>query len=353
MRERYDTPVLLWFVQVLLERHGLSAEVARVVASGFMEADLLGFPTHGLIRVPANLRWLSSGETRPAGEPRVLVDRPALANWDAERLPGHWAMHLAAQRAIRGAAEAGSFTLTLRRCQHIACAAAALVPLVEAELIALLMVSSPEEAYVSPFGGSRRLFSNNPLAFTAPAADGPILFDISMAITAGGQIARAARQGRRLPEPAIVRPGGAVTDDPGALEPDGAIMPLGGLGHGHKGHALTLMTEVLSQALAGHGRARAAGTSEQNSVFLQVFDPGAFADRGDYDREVDHLLAMIEGCPPDDPRRPVRVPGRRAWRERLRQMRDGVVVDREVMTGLRPFAERAGLSTPEPVSLVE
>jgi L-lactate dehydrogenase len=323
--------------------------MAAVVARGFVEADLLGYPTHGLNRVAANLGWLRSGETRAAGVPEVLVDRPALANWDAHRLPGHWALHRAMARALSGARESGTFTLTLRRCQHVACVAAALVPVVAAEFIALVMVSSPEEAFVSPFGGSARLFSNNPLAFTAPAPDGPLLFDISMAITAGGQVARAVRHARPLPEAAIRMPDGTVTADPTALARGGAIMPLGGPTHGHKGHALTLMTEVLSQALAGFGRSRADGASEQNSVFLMVMDPAAFGDRADYDREMTHLTRMVERSRADDPTRPVRVPGRSTWQARSRQLAEGVDLDDGVVESLVPFASDAGVDLPVPL----
>lgn len=348
--EIYAAGDLHHLVAGLFRAAGLPEEMAAVVARGFLEADLLGYPTHGINRVAANLRWLQSGETDPVGEPRVLTDRPALANWDAHRLPGHWAMHLAVARAIRGARAAGTFTLTLRRCQHVACVAAALVPVLEADLVGMAMVSSPEEAFVSPFGGSARLFSNNPLAFAAPAQGGPILFDVSMAITAGGQVARAARQGRSLPEPSLALADGRVTADPSALQRGGAILPMGGRGHGHKGHALTLMTEVLSQALAGYGRARSAGASEQNSVFLQVLDPAAFCAWADYDREVNHLVAMVEASRPDDPTRPVRVPGRRAWQQRLRQLTDGVALDAGTLSELAPFAEQAGLMLPQRIN---
>jgi L-lactate dehydrogenase len=279
------------FAAALFERAGLPLERARVVGRGFLEADLLGFTTHGLAKVPNNLKWLASGETDPLAEPEVLVERSALANWDAHRLPGHWAMHLATLHAIEHARDAGAFTMTLRRCQHVACLASTLVPFVEAELVALMMVSSPEEAFVSPFGGSQRLFSNNPLAFVAPTSSGPILFDVSMAITAGSQVDRAARNGERLPEASVKTAEGELTDDPGAFARGGSVVPLGGPGHGHKGHALTILTETLTQALAGYGREQSRGMSEQNSVFLHVMDPAAFGPRSAYDREVDHMTA--------------------------------------------------------------
>ena len=219
-------------------------------------------------------------------------------------------------------------------------------------MIVLMMVSSPDEAFVSPFGGSARLFSNNPIALTAPgpgypdASPWPVLFDVSMAITAGSQVARAARLGERLPEAALKSPSGQVTEDPVALRQGGSVMPVGGTGHGHKGHALTLMTEVLSQALAGYGRAGTRPESELNSVYLQVLDPAAFCLPADYDRELSHLVQMVEGSTADDPERPVRVPGRNAWASRTRQRQEGVTLDPGVLAALAPFAAAAGLELP-------
>jgi len=343
---------LLAFITDLFAAHGMSEEIAPVVARGFVEAELLGFRSHGLARVSANLDWLASGATPGSGTPRVLVDRPAVGNWDGLGLPGYWVMHLALAHAIERARDTGAFTMTLRRCQHVACLAAALLPAVEARMVALMMVSSPNEAFVSPFGGSGRLFSNNPLAFTAPGsltlaeAEPPLLFDVSMAITAGSQVDRAGRLGRKLPEAAIKTASGQVSDDPAEFRQGGSVMPIGGLTHGHKGHALTLMTEVLTQALAGHGRSRSESENEHNSIYLQVLDPRAFADPEDYDREINHLQRMVADSPADDPGRPVRLPGRRAWAVRLSQMADGVDLDPGAMEALAPYAQKTGLELP-------
>ncbi|MEM8767980.1 MAG: Ldh family oxidoreductase [Pseudomonadota bacterium] len=347
MAEVYALTELEPYLSALFEAAGLVGDRSAAMSRGFIEADLLGFPSHGVAKVAGNLRWLESGETAKSGDPTVLVDLPAVASWDANRLPGHWIMREAARVAIAKASEVGAFTLTIRRAQHVACLAASLVPIAEAGMVGLMMVSSPEEVFVSPFGGSERLFSNNPIAFTAPSAAGTVLFDVSMAITAGGQVARAARLGEPLPEAALKTRDGQVSADPQALGQGGSVMPVGGLGHGHKGHALTIMTEVLTQALNGFGREAGQGQfSEQNSVFLQVFNPAAFGDQADYEREMAFLFERIEGSAPDSTEHPIRVPGRGAWARRERQLREGITLDDGTLDRLLPFAEEAGLTPP-------
>jgi L-lactate dehydrogenase len=353
MVDRYRVADLETFVTALFSAAGLAGPRARALAHVFLEADLLGFSTHGLQRVPSNLHWLDTGITRRQGELRVLRDRSAVFAWDADFLPGPWVLSEAVATALQRVRETGVVTATLTRCTHVACLAAYLVPVIEAQCIGIITVSTPDERFVSPFGGRTPVFSNNPLAFCAPAAGPPLLFDISMAITAGGHVARAAREQRRLPERCLKTAGGEATDDPAALgtDPSGSVMPIGGLGHGHKGYALTLMTEVLSQVLAGHGRVGGAGAGEANGVFLQVIDPQAFSDWDDYLREMAALLDATLAANPDDPGNPVRIPGHAAWQRRAEAHRDGVELYPGLFAALLPWAERFGIVVPPALRL--
>ncbi len=349
MAERYAPAALQSFAAGLFEGAGLSEDRARTMARVFVEADLLGFTTHGLARVPINLAWLRNGVTRADGEPVAISDRPGVFCWDAGFLPGPWVLERALDELVERARTNGIAAATLRRCTHVACLAAYLVPVAEAGLVGTLVVSTPDERFVSPFGARQAVFSNNPIAFCAPTSGAPLLFDVSMAITAGGQIARAARDGRRLPEPCLKTADGRATDDPSAMaaDPPATVMPIGGLGHGHKGYALTLMTEVLSQALGGHGRLDAAGEGEANSVFVEVLDPAAFGGRQAYLAEVDHLVALCREATPDEPGEPVRVPGERAWARRARALRKGVELHPGVFEALLPWGERLGVPPPQ------
>ncbi|MEZ5561250.1 MAG: Ldh family oxidoreductase [Pseudomonadales bacterium] len=352
MSARYSAPALERFASDLLVAAGLPPARAAALARIFVTADLLGYSTHGLQRLPSNLRWLEQGRMRREGEPEVLRDRLAVFSWDAHFLPGPWVLTRAVDEALGRVARTGVVTATLRRCSHVACLAAYLVPVLERRLVGLLVVSTPDERFISPFGGRDAVFSNNPLAFCAPTGGLPILFDVSMAITAGGRIARAAREGRQLPEACLKTADGRVSADPAVLsgEPPGTVMPIGGPGHGHKGYALTLMTEVLSQALSGHGRSAAAGEGEANSVFLQVLDPEAFTDWSDYQREVDVLVSQCLDSRADRPEQPVRIPGHAAWRRRQQQLAQGVSLYPGILAQLETWAGRLHVTLPVPLA---
>lgn len=349
MSKRYDAAELQQFASEMFQRAGLAAERAEVMAKVFLQADLLGFTTHGMNRVASNLGWLLDGESRKEGEPHLLTDRGNCFNWDADFLPGPWVLTLAIEQALQRVPEHGVVTATIRRSQHIACLAAYLPPIVEAGYVAILTCSTPAENTVSPQGSRDPLFSANPLAFAAPAGDYPLLFDISMSVTAGGYVARAQREGRKMPQPCLKDSEGNISDDPAAFKNGGSILPVGGADHGYKGAALSAMLEVLSMALGGYGRADTAAKDddEANSVFLQIIDPQAFGSRADFLRQTVTLCDLWENSRSDSDS-PVRVPGQRAWAARAQQLREGVELYPSIMEDLRPWAEKLGVPMPRP-----
>ncbi|WP_226647846.1 Ldh family oxidoreductase [Microbulbifer variabilis] len=347
MPSYYSARELQEFASALFQRVGLARHRADVMAGVFLQADLLGFTTHGLQRVANNLEWLQSGESRLSGEPQVLSDRGNCFNWDAQFLPGPWVLTRAIKQALSRIPEQGVVTAIIRRSQHIACLAAYLPQIIEAGYVAILTCSTPGENTVSPQGGLDPLFSANPLAFAAPAGEYPLLFDISMSITAGAYVARAQREQTKMPTPCLKDKQGNLSDDPLAFENGGSILPVGGADHGYKGAALSAMLEVLSMALGGYGRddESATGDKEANSIFLQIIDPQAFGAQADFLRQTMALSHLWEQNRSDSSK-PVRVPGQRAWATRARQLRDGVELYPSIVQDLQRWAEKLEVPLP-------
>ncbi|WOX04952.1 Ldh family oxidoreductase [Microbulbifer pacificus] len=350
MSQRYSAEDLKQFASALFASTGLEGGRAEIMADTFLQADLLGFTTHGLHRVTTNLQWLQSGASRLHGEPSVLADRGNCFNWDAEFLPGPWVVHRAIDQALARVREHGVVTATIRRSQHIACLAAYLPKIIEHNCVGFLTCSTPAEHTVSPQGSKTPLFSANPIAFCAPAADYPLLFDISMSVTAGGYVSRAAREGKKLPGQYLKDRDGQLSDDPKSFADGGSILPVGGADHGYKGAALSAMLEVLSMALSGYGRADdVSEDDEANSVFLQIIDPKAFGSERNFLRQTTALMQLWEQCESDS-NDPLRVPGKRAWKLRNAQLESGVELYPSIVSDLEKLAESTGISMPEAIS---
>lgn len=351
MTPRYRPAELTDRTAALFTAAGLDDRIARCVADILVEAELLGYDTHGLQFIPAYIRAIETGATATSGEPRVLADHGNTILLDANRLPGQWAVIHALEMALVRLPAQRVVTVAIRRCGNISCLATYVKRAAGRGAMAILATSSPDNNAVAPPGARQGRLSTDPLAVGIPAEPHPILIDTSTASVSNRRIERARRAGTRLPFPALIDAQGRPTDDPEAFfaDPPGAIMPVGGAELGHKGFAFAILVEALTSGLAGIGRA-SDGKSGGSNIFLQVIDAAGFAGAEAFRRETSALAAHCRAAEPADPAAPVRMPGDRAFRLFAEQSRAGVALHPEVAALIRPVFERYGVAIPEVIA---
>lgn len=345
MIQPFDT--LVSFAAGLLAASGLDHDKAQVTARLLVTADAMGHTTHGLAQLPDYLEEIENGLMATAGEPDIVSDRGAAVVWDGRRLPGVWLTARAIEVGTERARQHGLCAIAIRRSHHIACLASFLPIATEAGMMVIIASSDPSDAHVAPFGGTRAVFTPDPLAVGIPTGADPILVDTSASITTAGMSARLRRSGQRFPGAWAIDADGRATDDPNVLtrNPKGTLLPTGGLDHGHKGYGLALMIEALSQGLAGYGRADGE-TGWGASVFVQVFDPSAFAGLPAFTRQTDWTVEACRTNPPVREDRPVRLPGANAVAGLRKAHAEGVTLFPGVLEGLSPWAGKLGVPLP-------
>jgi len=346
---RHDAPALIRFAADLLQHAGLEAEKSAAVAEILVEGDLLGHTTHGLQLLAPYLGELESGGMAKSGSPRVLADFPAAVTWDGQELAGPWLMLQAIALAAERAKKNGTCTVVIRRSHHIACLAAYLKRVTDRNLMVILSCSDPRVASVAPHGGRRALYTPNPIAAAWPTGGDPVMLDVSLSITSNGFVNRCRTEGRKLPGPWLIDHEGNPTDDPKAAftQPPGALLPIGGLDHGHKGYALGLLVEALTSGLGGFGRADSP-TKWTANVFLQVIDPALFGGAGDFIRQTAWLSAACHETPPRAGFESVRLPGEAGLRRREAQLKNGIELHPGILPALASWAQKFGVAPPAP-----
>ena len=343
--ERFYAQELREFAAGALAAAGMPEDKAAVVASGLVEADLYGHTTHGLALLAEYVAEVESGEMAVDGVPKVLASRGASACWDGRRLPGIWLTARAVGEACGRADAFGLGAVAIRRSHHIGCLASFLESPARRGYLVMVLCSDPGDALVAPFGGASPVLTPNPIAAGIPRGGAPVLLDLSTSITTAGLTARTRAQGERLPGHWLIDPQGDATDDPCALDRGGALLPLGGLDHGHKGFALGLLVEALTQGLAGFGRAdEPSGWGA--SVLVLAFAPPMFAGAEPFERQVDWLAEACRASRPASAQRGVRIPGELALERKAAALRDGVELFPGIAQALRALAERLGRPPP-------
>lgn len=347
---RYAAAELRAAATALLVAAGMDAAMAQDVADVLVEGDLLGHDTHGLALLAPYLAELEAGAMRTHGSYRVVSERAATALWDGERLPGPWLTRRAIDAAVERAQQAGSGTVVVRRSHHIACLAAYLMRATDRGCALLLACSDPNAASVAPHGGLAPVFTPDPLAFGVPTSGDPVLIDLSASLTTNGMTARLHKQGRRLAHPWLLDAAGHATDDPAVLftEPKGTILPTGGVDAGHKGYALALIVEMLTGALAGHGRADPR-EGWGATVFVQAIDTAAFGGSAAFERQADWLVDACRSSPPRPGAAAVRLPGQRGMELRRDQLQRGIALQADIMPALAPWSGKLKVGLPQPL----
>ena len=345
---RYSADALIAFATTLAERAGVRADIARDVADVLVTGDLLGHTTHGLALLPPYLAEIEKGSMTKSGEPAVVNSRPAGETWDGKRLPGPWLTLRALDAAAAMAATHGTGTVVIRRSHHIACLAVYLLRATQQGLVAIVQSSDPTVRAVVPHGGLTPIMTPNPIAAGLPTSGDPILMDISSSITSMGFAAQQAKAGKKLPGPWLIDHQGNATDDPNVLsaEPQGALLPLGGLDAGYKGFGIGLLIEALTGGLAGHGRADPP-EGWGGTIFVQVLDPAAFGGLEAFKRQMDHVAAAAHASKPRVGTARVRLPGEAGMTRFKEQREKGVALYPTIMPGIAPWAEKLGVNMPK------
>jgi LDH2 family malate/lactate/ureidoglycolate dehydrogenase len=341
----FDARALTTFAEAGLAKAGLPQEPAASVARGLVEADLLGHTTHGLALLADYVEEVTAGGMEKAGRPETVQERGAVATWDARRLPGIWTTELAIEASVERARRLGLGAVALRRSHHIACLAAFLEAPARQGIAVLVFSSDPGESRVAPFGGVTPVLMPDPIAAGLPAEPDPIMIDISTSITTMGLTNRTKRQGGKLPGRWLLTPDGQATDDPHVVGAGGALLPVGGLDHGHKGFGLGLLVEMLTQGLSGYGRADKP-SDWGAAVLVMAIDPEAFGGREAFLRQSGFIAQACRDAKPLAIEAPVRLPGAAGLARKRRALAEGVALSPEIVSSLTELSGRLGIALP-------
>ena len=345
--QRYAVDALRRLAGDLFVAAGMDDEKAASVARVLVTGDMLGQRTHGIALCPRYIDEIDAGQMEPRGEPEVVRDTSSVFVWDGGYRPGPWLVSRALEQAAARVGEHGVVTGVIRRSHHTACLAALIKQVTDRGLVVILASSDPSTGFVAPYGGKEPLLTPNPIAVGYPASHAPVLIDVSTSITTVGMTRQKSAADTPFAQPWLIDRDGVPTCDPHVLDPGagGSLLLLGGREYGHKGFGLSLMVEMLTHGLGGFGRL----DSEPRwcaDIFLQVLDPGAFAGRDAFLKQMDFLTERCHANAPIDPQQPVRLPGEMAQR-RIRDAEvNGLDLPPAVFAALARDAQRFGVALP-------
>jgi len=318
----------------VLARAGVPEKHAEIQTDLFMEAEMRGLPSHGLLRLPRVVDRIKVGLSDPEVSGRHTWSARNFLRVDGERGLGPVVALSALNAIIPRAIEDGIAIAAIRDANHMG----ALAYYVEfaAKLDVICIGFTISEALVHPFGGRKALIGTNPIAIGVPAEPAPLVLDMATSLVSMGKIHDYSNRGHSIPEGWAVDQNGDPTTDAQAAK-SGALAPFGGA----KGYALGVAIEVLVASLATSaigkhvsGTLDSSHPSNKGDVFIAICPqniPHARAIVSEYLSELRETL-------PARPGQPVLVPGDRARISRERSMKEGINIDDNLFNKLKKLA---------------
>ena len=216
---------------------------------------------------------------------------------------------------------------------------------------------------VAPHGGAEARFVTNPFTVGVPrAGTDPILLDFATSTIAHGKALVAMRRGVPVPEGTVIDAEGRPTTDPCVLfePPIGALRTFAG----HKGHALSIVCELLGAAMiggpTGHRANHLPVPGVINNMLAILIDPARLGAGRAFGLEMDELVGWVRSARLDatgEAQGGVLMPGEPEVRSRA-ERRTHVPLDANTLDGLADAARRAsamggGDALVDPWSLVD
>ena len=336
--ERYSEEILL--------KAGFDAEESAFMAKELVTANLVGYDSHGVIRIPQYLDQMKMGKIVPGAKIEIVKETPTTAIVDGHLKFGQMVGFAMADLVMKKAKAYGVGCAVSLNAAHAGRVGSYTEYIANNGYLAFCTVGLCYDKPLAPWGAKESRMGTNPISWAVPRKGSfPVFMDGSMTVVAEGKVRTYVQKGEQLPEGWIRDGYGHDTTDPMALyrDPPGTIYPVGGRNSGGvKGSALAVMANMFALALANDDYWSHSEQLTENGIFLLAIDPDAFCGRERYEAQVLNHSEYIKSAAPEDGVEKVMMPGEYEHENYKRNMEAGIELPCDTWNGLIAIAKSLG-----------
>lgn len=325
-------------------------EDAELVSDLLVEANLTGFDSHGVIRIPIYARGIKMGAVKPGAEIKIIRETRSTAvidgGWNLGQVVAKYAMNVCIEKARKSVVG----LVTAKNSQHAGRLNTYAEMAMAQNMIGIASVNSA--SYVAPYGGKSKQLGTNPLCFAIPSGkEKPMVLDMATSVWARGKIMVHLARGEELPEGVFMDPDGDPTTDPGWYTKGGVLRNLGGEIAGYKGFGLSLLVEILTGALTEGGVSNSEEYRSRpfyggNGIFMMAIDVGQITELDAFKKRVDDLLSTVRDSPTAPGYEEILIPGEPERLKKEERLKEGIFVEDKTWGDLTVLAEELGVKIP-------
>jgi uncharacterized oxidoreductase len=323
---------------------------ADLVSDLLVEANLTGFDSHGVIRIPIYARGIKMRAVKPGAEIKVIRETPSTAvidgGWNLGQVVAKYAMNVCIEKARKCVVG----LVTVKNSQHAGRLNTYAEMAMSQDMIGIASVNSA--SYVAPFGGKTKQLGTNPLCFAIPAGkEPPMILDMATSVWARGKIMVYLARGEELPEGIFMDPDGNTTTDPSWYTKGGVLRNLGGEIAGYKGFGLSLLVEILTGALTEGGVSNSEEYRSRpfyggNGIFMMAIDVGQITEINQFKKRVDNLLNTVKNSPTAPGYKEILIPGEPERQKKEQRLKEGIFIENKTWIALTDLAKELNIIIP-------
>jgi uncharacterized oxidoreductase len=326
-------------------------EDAELVSSLLVEANLTGFDSHGVIRIPIYARGIKMGAVKPGAEIKIIRETPSTAfidgGWNLGQVVAKYAMKVCIEKARKNVVG----LVTVKNSQHAGRLNTYAEMAMAEDMIGIASVNSA--SYVAPYGGKSKQLGTNPLCFAIPSGDEPpMILDMATSVWARGKIMVYLARGEELPEGIFMDPEGNPTRDPSWYTKGGVLRNLGGEIAGYKGFGLSLLVEILTGALTEAGVSNSEEYRSRpfyggNGIFMMAIDVKQITDLESFKKRVDNLLNSVKNSPTAPGYEEILIPGEPERIKKAERLEKGIFIEEKTWNDIVTLARELNVIIPD------
>lgn len=299
-----------------LKENFTDEESARI-AEYLLWAEMSGIKTQGLLKMTGTE---PIQDIKPKHKIRVERDTKLSQLINAGAYPAPLVSQQATDVVIQKAKEHGFAIVSVHNTFSSNGAQAYYAErIAKADLIGIVMARSPGST--APFDSIDPLFGTNPIGFSFPTQNEPLVFDMATSAMTFYGLILAKSKGEKIPENMAIDKAGNPTVDP-AEAMSGAILPFD---RGYKGSGLGMVVEMMAGPLASSAYCDyETYDKEWGSTFIAI-DPELLVDIDKFKTDSSDLISKVKNARKKAGVDSIRIPGERAVSDYKAAIENGVV----------------------------
>jgi LDH2 family malate/lactate/ureidoglycolate dehydrogenase len=316
--------------KIITSKSKLSKQDARILAADYIEGELQGKKSHGIVAFTSVIDMLPQA----TADYKTLKETDSLIYADAQGSFGAIVGRKLADALMEKAKKQGVAVALIRDMKTWLRPATVAQYVAEHDMLAWV-VNTGSVPMVAPPGGREPVIGTNPIGLGIPAGEDPMVADMATSTRAWGEVRLAKRFNHDLPEDSFLDSEGMPTLDPDKVH---SAIPAGG----HKGFAMGLLIQVLGGSLVdmnmGEGNANEDYRLHKRGACILVINPAFTVGAKKFKDANQQFFRFIKDTPPAKGGEKVKLPGDRATATKTGNLQNGyLTIDDDLWAEIKGF----------------